>query len=409
MQLYVLCFVIGFARNCLGVVQDNFLLVTDSVNDGLFQVDLSTGSGLKIPLSQQTNPIAIGYDPMDSKIYWTDVQDKVIKRSNLDGSVEEVVKSLHKDSVPDGIAIDIAARLVYYTDTDADIIGVMTLDGSQHFTLITEDMDQPRAIVLHPADGLMYWSDWGSSPKIEVAAMDGSQRRVLMSLRSMSWANGLTIDPRAAGLRAAGLPIFGPRVWAGPGPNTHGLGRAWAYVSKINVFDPTPTPEQVGPDLFSHPNGIVAYSRGNNAYDVQMNSSCSYLNGGCKHVCLATPTGHRCACPDGLNFVNGTECSIPMYTCPEEYTAKKGRIRSPGYPGYRNNLHCVIIIRLNNTQHEQRRIRLYVEDFDVPDKHDYFLIEKNKVTGSRLQRYSTYTGVVVMLLPGWWFIGWLLV
>ena len=41
-----------------------------------------------------------------------------------------------------------------------------------------------------------------------------------------------------AGLRAAGLPIFGPRVWAGPGPDTcgpagpgpniHGLGRAWA-------------------------------------------------------------------------------------------------------------------------------------------------------------------------------------
>ena len=82
------------------MVQDNFLLVTDSVNDGLFQVDLSTGSGLKIPLSQQTNPIAIAYDPMDSKIYWTDVQDKVIKRSNLDGSVEEVVKSLHKGTCP---------------------------------------------------------------------------------------------------------------------------------------------------------------------------------------------------------------------------------------------------------------------------------------------------------------------
>ena len=31
-----------------------------------------------------------------------------------------------------------------------------------------------------------------------------------------------------AGLRAAGLPIFGPRVWAGLGPNIHGLGRAWA-------------------------------------------------------------------------------------------------------------------------------------------------------------------------------------
>ncbi|KAI0216291.1 hypothetical protein LSAT2_031673 [Lamellibrachia satsuma] len=413
MQLYVLCVVIGLARSGLGVVQDNFLLVTDSLSHGLFQIDLSAGSGLKIPLSQQTNPIAIAYDHMYSKIYWTDVQDKVIKRSNLDGTVEEVVKSLHKDSVPDGIAIDIAARLVYYTDTGADLIAVMTLDGSQHFTLVTEDMDQPRAIVLHPADGLMYWSDWGRSPKIEVAAMDGSQRRVLISLKSTSWANGLTIDPvgkrlywcdgRLHTIESAAVDGSDRNILITT-PGTHFFGIVFVepnvyytnwnrkYVSKINVSDPTPTPEQVGPDLFSRPNGIVAYNSGNNAYDVQMNSSCSYLNGGCKHVCLATPTGHRCACPDGLNFVNGTECSIPTYTCPEEYTARKGRIRSPGYPGYTNNLHCVIIIRMNNTQHEQRRIRLYVEDFDVPDKHDYLLIGDNKVTGSRLQRYNTYTG-----------------
>ena len=56
-------------------------------------------------------------------------------------------------SVPDGIAIDTISRLVYYTDAGADIIAVMTLDGSQHFTLVTEDMTQPRAIVLHPAKG----------------------------------------------------------------------------------------------------------------------------------------------------------------------------------------------------------------------------------------------------------------
>ncbi|KAI0242731.1 hypothetical protein LSAT2_011387 [Lamellibrachia satsuma] len=37
---------------------------------------------------------------------------------------------------------------------------------------------------------------------------------------------------RAAGLRAAGLPIFSPRVWAGPGPETCGPGRAWAKHSR---------------------------------------------------------------------------------------------------------------------------------------------------------------------------------
>ena len=37
---------------------------------------------------------------------------------------------------------------------------------------------------------------------------------------------------KLSGLRAAGLPIFGPRVWAGPGPETCGPGRAWAKHSR---------------------------------------------------------------------------------------------------------------------------------------------------------------------------------
>ena len=42
---------------------------------------------------------------------------------------------------------------------------------------------------------LMYWTDWGNPAKIEVAAMDGTQRKVLINLSGKtSWPNGLTID-----------------------------------------------------------------------------------------------------------------------------------------------------------------------------------------------------------------------
>ena len=41
---------------------------------------------------------------------------------------------------------------------------------------------------------LMYWTDWGRSPRIEVAAMDGTDRKVLVRLTNPSWPNGLTID-----------------------------------------------------------------------------------------------------------------------------------------------------------------------------------------------------------------------
>lgn len=39
----------------------------------------------------------------------------------------------------------------------------------------------------------MYWTDWGATPKIEKAAMDGSMRTILIS-QNLTWPNGLAID-----------------------------------------------------------------------------------------------------------------------------------------------------------------------------------------------------------------------
>ena len=39
----------------------------------------------------------------------------------------------------------------------------------------------------------MYWTDWGASPKIEQAGMDGSARKTIVT-RNLGWPNGLTID-----------------------------------------------------------------------------------------------------------------------------------------------------------------------------------------------------------------------
>jgi len=39
----------------------------------------------------------------------------------------------------------------------------------------------------------MYWSDWGTVPKIEQAGMDGSQRAPFIT-HNLTWPNGLAID-----------------------------------------------------------------------------------------------------------------------------------------------------------------------------------------------------------------------
>jgi len=38
----------------------------------------------------------------------------------------------------------------------------------------------------------MYWSDWGSQPKIERASLDASDRIVVVS-ENILWPNGLTL------------------------------------------------------------------------------------------------------------------------------------------------------------------------------------------------------------------------
>lgn len=39
----------------------------------------------------------------------------------------------------------------------------------------------------------MYWTDWGTTPRIERAGMDGTHRQVIVNYE-VKWPNGLTLD-----------------------------------------------------------------------------------------------------------------------------------------------------------------------------------------------------------------------
>ena len=73
---------------------------------------------------------------------------------------------------------------------------VSRLNGSYRLAVISTGLDKPRAIVLYPRKGLMFWTDWGRVAKIQKAYMDGSNQTSLISNDSerVIWPNGLTID-----------------------------------------------------------------------------------------------------------------------------------------------------------------------------------------------------------------------
>ncbi|XP_071133360.1 low-density lipoprotein receptor-related protein 6-like isoform X2 [Mytilus edulis] len=145
-----------------------------------------------------TNAVDLDIHYEKGYVYWSDVRAKKISRSavnrtSISGSIEDIV--VERVDVPDGITIDWMYNLLYWTDTGHNHIQVSRLDGTNRKTIIKNDssLDQPRAIVVDPSTGLLFFSDWGSQPRIERCRMDGGERTIIIN-SDIIWPNGMTID-----------------------------------------------------------------------------------------------------------------------------------------------------------------------------------------------------------------------
>ena len=69
------------------VVRDNFLLIVDRVH-GILQLDMSTEQlhGIDLRPLQLIAPVAVVYDHVAEKIYWSDVNTETINVASLSGS-----------------------------------------------------------------------------------------------------------------------------------------------------------------------------------------------------------------------------------------------------------------------------------------------------------------------------------
>ncbi|XP_033120821.1 very low-density lipoprotein receptor-like [Anneissia japonica] len=144
-------------------------------------------------VDHQRSAVALDYDIKKKQVYWTDVTQEQIFRTDINGTGEpEAVITVA--NTPDGICIDWVFNNMYWTDAGTNTIEVASLeDPSKRAILISEDLDEPRAITVDPRIGYMFWSDWGERARIERAGMNGQQRLTLVDT-DIAWPNGLTID-----------------------------------------------------------------------------------------------------------------------------------------------------------------------------------------------------------------------
>ncbi|CAL4163118.1 unnamed protein product, partial [Meganyctiphanes norvegica] len=137
---------------------------------------------------------ALDYLYSENIILWADNKEHTIYRTNLSSpDTHEVVVS-HESVSADGIAVDWVHRHLYYTDITNYKIRMVSWDGHWSKVVASDDVGHPRAIVVNPMEGALYWTDWGAEAKIERSGLEGSERRAIIRPPNVQWPNGLTID-----------------------------------------------------------------------------------------------------------------------------------------------------------------------------------------------------------------------
>ncbi|XP_053315113.1 nidogen-1 isoform X2 [Spea bombifrons] len=265
--------------------------------------------------------IGVAYDCVDKMVYWTDISGPSISRASLSGGEPTAIVKTDLGS-PEGIAVDHLGRNVFWTDSVLNRIEVAKLDGSNRRVLFDTELENPRGIVADAAKGNLYWTDWNRvAPKIETSYLDGTNRRILVK-DDLGLPNGLTIDPYSSML-----------CWVDAG------------TKRMECMNPSQPVRRKIVEGIQYPFAVTSYgknlyytdwkrdavvavdrtiSRENDDYQPHKRSRlygittaysqcpqgqnyCAVNNGGCTHLCLATPGGRSCLCPENTIGVDCIE------------------------------------------------------------------------------------------------------
>ncbi|XP_066594363.1 very low-density lipoprotein receptor-like isoform X2 [Prorops nasuta] len=267
-------------------------------------------------------------------IFWSDINERKIYKAPIDEGNERAVVIDNELIASDGLAVDWIYNHIYWTDSGKDTIELANFEGNMRKTLISDQVQEPRAIAVNPLEGWMFWTDWSDEARIERAGMDGSHRSVIIST-DIKWPNGLTLDliGRKVYWVDAKLNMIGSCNYDGSGRRTvlysletlkHPFSITtfedyvyWTDWDKETIFKANKFTgkeiDSVTP-LYSLHTLMAVHVYHPYRQPDGMNQ-CQAVNGHCSHLCLPAPKINSrspllsCACPDGLRLMpDGLMC-----------------------------------------------------------------------------------------------------
>ncbi|XP_066141061.1 low-density lipoprotein receptor-related protein 6 isoform X1 [Euwallacea fornicatus] len=262
------------------------------------------------------------------RICWADHELESIQCCDFNGTIaENKTEIINGVLVPDGLAIDWFANNIYWTDSESNKLEVATIEGEHRKVLFWTDIDQPRAIAVVPMRGLLFWTDWGETPKIERAGMNGDPktRKVIVS-DNIYWPNGITVDYEAERIYWTDGKLLFIKAMDYDGKDMSTILSAasdypyaltqssfklfwtdWKTVAIHYYYKNGTQPHPFEFYATNHPMDIKVYDK---QRQPKLPHACEN-NGGCSHLCLLAPDPpyFTCACPMGIKLLDDKNCA----------------------------------------------------------------------------------------------------
>lgn len=278
------------------------------------------GSLYNLVKMELKNVVALDYLYSEERLYYADVGNKTIHRIFINGTGEEVVVR-HDAHGLEGLSIDWVNRKLYWIDRTSKHLDVAELDGRNRKTILSQGVYDPRALVVHPGIGYLYFTDWSHQAFIARMGLDGSKfERIIMYTDKLVWPNALTIDYFSDKIYWADAHLDRIEFADYDGKRRQVVlsGSQVPHVFALAVFDETlywtdwNKKGLLSANKLTGENVQLLRNTSHRPYDIQIyhplhqlpyNNPCGTNNGGCSHLCLIKPgaTDYRCACPN--NFV----------------------------------------------------------------------------------------------------------
>lgn len=170
----------------------NYIIFAHRTDIRQVSLDIDYMIDVVLPLPQISNVFTIDVDLETGNLYYADNIEDVIVRSTSDGQNVQQVLSESMDSV-ESLVVCSVSRKIYFADAGRKSIEVCELEGHHRKVLVWQDLETPRAIAIDYTKGYLFFSDWGTVPRIERADMDGDKRSRIVT-NDLFWPNGLAVD-----------------------------------------------------------------------------------------------------------------------------------------------------------------------------------------------------------------------